>query len=316
MLGDVDGLHEQLAVTASRVLSVLNGAAKFGTGGLIGAAVRLRVGRKVRRGESAGDGRLGTLSAGRVVDAAAAEAFWVRSAAPLRWRVEGALLAHATAAVAQVVERQSRVVVAALQHEEWAVGTRSEHLEWSAEAAGYEALLAEDDDLAEGRPGAGPLQFEATYSAHLCLERAIHVAWACANEFDLLSAVVEGAEHGEEGESKGSAAGGKRKADSDDAYFARASFRGSHYHELCAAVAKAVVSLVEQYLRTLEEYVARVPLEALQKVGALRSVVEMSQLPLEHFPPIYCLRSELLHMAERTAQPLLLRVSSALFDVE
>ena len=73
--------------------------------------------------------------------------------------------------------------------------------------------------------------------------------------------------------------------------------------------------LVEQYLRALEECVARVPLEALQKVGALRSVVEMSQLPLEHFPPIYCLRSELLHMAERTAQPLLLRVSAELFGV-
>ena len=242
VLGDVDGLHEQLAVTASRVLSVLNGAARFGTGGSIGAAVRLRVGRKVRRGESVIDGRLGTLSAGRVVDAAAAEAFWARSAAPLRWRVEGALIAHATAAVLRVVERQSRVVVAALQHEEWAVGTRAEHLEWSAEAAGYEALLAEDDELAEG------LQFEATYSAHLCLERAIHVAWACANAFDLLTAVGEGAASDDEddGNDAGArAAAGGGKANGDDAYFACASFRGSHYHELCTAVAKAVVRLVE-----------------------------------------------------------------------
>jgi|TARA_B110000977_G_scaffold122868_1_gene157733 hypothetical protein len=77
------------------------------------------------------------------------------------------------------------------------------------------------------------------------------------------------------------------------------------------------VWLIEQYLTALERYVggpAQLGLEPLQKVGILRSTVEISQLPLDLFPPIYCLRSELLHFAERTAQPLLLRVSAKLFE--
>ena len=220
----MDGLHDHVTMAASCVLCVLTGLVDFKSGS-IATAVRSRIGRRthVRKAKQPanGHGRDGMLSAGRVVDAVAAGAFWSTAMRPLRWRIESALVPHAVTAVWNVAAQHSVIILDAMHGEDWEVGSRATHMKQAAEE-GYYVINhddCDDDDLADG-----DLSFDATFSAHLALERALHLSWACANEFDLLSphGVRDGAASGE------------------------SVFRGSNFHTLCGAVAKAVVWLIKE----------------------------------------------------------------------